>query len=240
MERQEPFILLENNKGHFSNTTFSAGLPFSGKSHGTNCSYDYQNAWYYNRFPGSVVTTRLSFVTFVYRPFSYSDNNSVPVSVRSPQIEQSIADLRAERQEEIQKAVAAAHDEMSQLRRTIVAMREELESWRAQKQDAVQAALASSHDELGQLRATISALREQMEKMGYEKQQAVQAAVAHSADEIDQLRKTVQALRDELENERAKHNEERQGIRVQSRDETKHLEEMVSALREQLEHRNGR
>ncbi len=38
MERLEPFILLENDKGTFSNTTFAAGLPFSGKSHGTNCA----------------------------------------------------------------------------------------------------------------------------------------------------------------------------------------------------------
>jgi len=37
MERLEPFVLLENNQGTFSNTTFAAGLPFSGKSHGTNC-----------------------------------------------------------------------------------------------------------------------------------------------------------------------------------------------------------
>jgi hypothetical protein len=37
MERLEPFILLENNEGMFTNTTFAAGLPFSGKSHGTNC-----------------------------------------------------------------------------------------------------------------------------------------------------------------------------------------------------------
>jgi hypothetical protein len=37
MERLEPFILLENAQGKFSNTTFAAGLPFSGKSHGTNC-----------------------------------------------------------------------------------------------------------------------------------------------------------------------------------------------------------
>jgi tetratricopeptide (TPR) repeat protein len=38
MERLEPFILLENDRGTFHNTTFSAGLPFSGKSHGTNCA----------------------------------------------------------------------------------------------------------------------------------------------------------------------------------------------------------
>ena len=38
MERLEPFVLLENDKGHFRNTTFAAGLPFWGKSHGTNCA----------------------------------------------------------------------------------------------------------------------------------------------------------------------------------------------------------
>lgn len=37
MERLEPFVLLENDRGTFRNTTFAAGLPFSGKSHGTNC-----------------------------------------------------------------------------------------------------------------------------------------------------------------------------------------------------------
>ncbi len=36
MERLEPFVLLENDRGRFRNTTFAAGLPFSGKSHGTN------------------------------------------------------------------------------------------------------------------------------------------------------------------------------------------------------------
>jgi hypothetical protein len=38
MERLEPFILLENDRGRFHNTTFAAGLPYSGKSHGTNCA----------------------------------------------------------------------------------------------------------------------------------------------------------------------------------------------------------
>ena len=36
MDRVEPLILLENDNGIFHNTTFTAGLPFVGKSHGTN------------------------------------------------------------------------------------------------------------------------------------------------------------------------------------------------------------
>jgi hypothetical protein len=37
MDRLEPMVLMENDgAGKFRNVTFSAGLPFTGKSHGTN------------------------------------------------------------------------------------------------------------------------------------------------------------------------------------------------------------
>jgi hypothetical protein len=37
MDRLEPMVLMENNgRGRFRNVTFSAGLPFTGKSHGAN------------------------------------------------------------------------------------------------------------------------------------------------------------------------------------------------------------
>ncbi len=36
MDRMEPMILLENDGHKFRNTTFAAGLPFTGKSHGVN------------------------------------------------------------------------------------------------------------------------------------------------------------------------------------------------------------
>ena len=38
MDRLEPMILLENHEGKFHNTTFTTGLPFVGKSHGTNAA----------------------------------------------------------------------------------------------------------------------------------------------------------------------------------------------------------
>ena len=38
MDRLEPLVLLENDGRKFHNVTFSAGLPFVGKSHGTNCA----------------------------------------------------------------------------------------------------------------------------------------------------------------------------------------------------------
>jgi hypothetical protein len=38
MDRLEPLILLENQDGKFHNTSFTTGLPFIGKSHGTNAA----------------------------------------------------------------------------------------------------------------------------------------------------------------------------------------------------------
>jgi tetratricopeptide (TPR) repeat protein len=38
MDRLEPFILLESDGQKYDNVTFSSGLPFAGKSHGTNCA----------------------------------------------------------------------------------------------------------------------------------------------------------------------------------------------------------
>jgi hypothetical protein len=38
MDRLEPLTLLQNDGHRFHNVTFSAGLPFIGKSHGTNCA----------------------------------------------------------------------------------------------------------------------------------------------------------------------------------------------------------
>ena len=38
MDRIEPMIVLQNDGTSFRNVTFSSGLPFTGKSHGTNCA----------------------------------------------------------------------------------------------------------------------------------------------------------------------------------------------------------
>jgi len=38
MDRLEPFVLLESDGRQYRNVSFSAGLPFTGKSHGTNCA----------------------------------------------------------------------------------------------------------------------------------------------------------------------------------------------------------
>ncbi len=38
MDRSEPLVVLESDGKRYNNVTFSAGLPFSGKSHGANCA----------------------------------------------------------------------------------------------------------------------------------------------------------------------------------------------------------
>jgi hypothetical protein len=38
MDRIEPLVVLESDGAKFRNVTFSAGLPFTGKSHGANCA----------------------------------------------------------------------------------------------------------------------------------------------------------------------------------------------------------
>jgi len=38
MDRLEPFVLLESDGRRYRNVTFSSGLPFTGKSHGSNCA----------------------------------------------------------------------------------------------------------------------------------------------------------------------------------------------------------
>ena len=38
MDRSEPLVLLESDGKKYHNVSFTAGLPYSGKSHGTNCA----------------------------------------------------------------------------------------------------------------------------------------------------------------------------------------------------------
>ena len=64
--------------------------------------------------------------------------------------------MRAEKQEAVQKAGVAADREPGQLKQTIVAMRDEMDSMLAAKQAAV--------DENDRLKQTVHALREQMAK----------------------------------------------------------------------------
>ena len=102
-------------------------------------------------------------------------------------------------QEAIQNAVASRQGEIEQLRKTIVAMREELEASRARGQEAVQNAVANSADEIRQLRETVVALRNELEGHRTRHSEEMQAARAAARDEMRHLEQMIVALREELE-----------------------------------------
>ena len=43
VDRTEPMVVLQNDRGVFRNVTFSAGLPVTGKGHGINCADLFQD-----------------------------------------------------------------------------------------------------------------------------------------------------------------------------------------------------
>jgi chromosome segregation ATPase len=60
--------------------------------------------------------------------------------------------------------VAAANDEIIQLKATINALRHELEVQRLDNQTHARQALSAANSEITQLRATVMSLREQLER----------------------------------------------------------------------------
>ncbi len=74
MDRTEPVVLLENQRGLFRNVTFSAGLPAAGKSHGANVADLFGDGRMHiisasgGMYPGDLLTTS------VYRPVELPGN----------------------------------------------------------------------------------------------------------------------------------------------------------------------
>ena len=69
-----------------------------------------------------------------------------------------------EKQQAVQAAVAASSDEILQLRQTIGALRDEMESDRIRHGEEMQSARVACREETQQLEQTIIALRDKMEK----------------------------------------------------------------------------
>jgi chromosome segregation ATPase len=134
-------------------------------------------------------------------------------------------------------AIHEAETELRHLRKTIHALRDELELQEARKSEAVQLAVAEAHDELTQLRGIARALREELEAMQVSNREAVQKAVAESAGEIAELKRTVAALRDQMEHLRSECDDKLQDTERAARDELKHLQDTIAALRADLEKR---
>ena len=69
-----------------------------------------------------------------------------------------------DKQRAVQESVAAASDEISQLRQMVAALRTEMENQRARYFEESQSVRVATRDELHHLEQMIVALREQMEK----------------------------------------------------------------------------
>jgi hypothetical protein len=75
----------------------------------------------------------------------------------------NLEELQAGRDGAVQEAVAAAQDEIRQLRHTVQALRDDLQALQAEKEQVVQAAVAAGHAEARQLHQAIAALRTELE-----------------------------------------------------------------------------
>jgi hypothetical protein len=74
-----------------------------------------------------------------------------------------LEDMRVDKDEGVQKVRVEGLDVSTQLRNTIVALRDELDGIKFDYEDRLQEQGRISHDEIKQLKETISALRNELE-----------------------------------------------------------------------------
>ncbi len=94
--------------------------------------------------------------------------------------------------------------ENRQLKETIVALRDKLESMGFEKEQDVQQAVAAANDEIAQLKATVTALRDKLERSTFTFEDSMQERERVSRDECNQLQQTIVALRQRIEDHDAK------------------------------------
>ena len=130
---------------------------------------------------------------------------------------------------------AAAVTETAQLKETINALRDAMETARIGEGERTQKALAAAEGEMRDLRATIDALRDQLERQRIGEGERTQKALADANAEIAQTKAAVVALRDQLDIQKREHLaalEERSSGYVR---ETQQLHETIRQLRARLE-----
>jgi HAMP domain-containing protein len=87
-----------------------------------------------------------------------------------------------------------------ELKRTIIAMRAELEQMQFDKRQTGAKQTAALRDEIGQLKAAIVALRQELERRAAAHAEEVQALQRRGRDEQKQLQDMIVALRERLQN----------------------------------------
>ncbi|MBI3941189.1 MAG: hypothetical protein HY315_10170, partial [Acidobacteria bacterium] len=128
-----------------------------------------------------------------------------------------------------------ADSEITQLKATVNALRDELEKTRIAEQERIQKAVAAANDEITQLKGTVNALRDELEKTRIAEQERIQRAVAAANDEITQLKGTVNALRDELDLGAKLSREGTRQIELDHQRERAELQRTLAEMRRTLE-----
>jgi chromosome segregation ATPase len=93
--------------------------------------------------------------------------------------------------------------EIRDLKDTIAAMRDQIESSRTRYDSELQQAMASATAEIAQLKAAVGAAREALEQERHQHETARQEMARAMRDEAAQLQATIVALREQLEQPRA-------------------------------------
>lgn len=79
-------------------------------------------------------------------------------------LREELQTLQGSKEESVQAAVAAGHDDARQLQGTVQKLRDEMERLRHEHAEQTDKQMRASQDEIRQLRGTIASLREQLEK----------------------------------------------------------------------------
>jgi phosphoribosyl 1,2-cyclic phosphodiesterase/HAMP domain-containing protein len=124
-------------------------------------------------------------------------NQSIQITAPSPS-----KDREPFNEEDLQKVLVQAKNEVSQLKSTINALRLEMEKIQAGKEDSVQEAKSVLTNEIGQLKDTIRVQREFMTRDTISFKEKIQQEKQAMQAESNQLKETISVLRQKLE----KHN----------------------------------
>jgi hypothetical protein len=135
----------------------------------------------------------------------------------------------------IEEELALAQADARDMKRTVIALRTELEAAHAEIHDSTLRATQASAAEIAQLKTTVGALREELERARVERDKAIQQERVAASQESQMLKATAAALREELERSRAERDKAVQQERVVNHNEMQQLKATSAALREELE-----
>jgi len=93
----------------------------------------------------------------------------------------------------------AAQQEIRNLKITIQALREKIETVNFDKDNTVSAAISESNEQIQQLRATVIAMHDEMELLKFNFEDKMEKLTSNTRDESRQMQETIRKLRGRLD-----------------------------------------